>query len=320
MEDECVASISCGSRHTIAITEDGEAFSWGLGHFGCLGRSFTPFDYDADTAVAQFAGLGNHQIEHAGLPLAEEENRFVPAPPVQQQVVAELPERDYAAELTAHLDLIANLSLDDSSDQCIPKQIDSLKEIKIVGASAGHRHSLLLDNNGSLYSCGSGNGLGHGDTQRQLMPVKITAFDEEKVRILRMSAGVDISMAVTTTGRVYGWGVADGGRLGLGESRAVLLPRRVLDVAKAVDVECGYVHSLIVGLDGTLYECGGVGVEGEADGQQRGVETNDGKPRQVPDFNIWHRVPEPKEYVKQERWKKFGKYEVKGRSKMMHET
>jgi hypothetical protein len=46
-----------------------------------------------------------------------------------------------------------------------------------------------------------------------------------------------------------------------------------------------------------------------------------GRPRQVADFNIWHRIPEPKEYVgKKEKWKKLGKYEVKGRVKMMTES
>jgi hypothetical protein len=42
-----------------------------------------------------------------------------------------------------------------------------------------------------------------------------------------------------------------------------------------------------------------------------------GKPAQVSDFNIWHRVPEPKDKVKTERWKKYGKYELKGRSTML---
>jgi hypothetical protein len=46
-----------------------------------------------------------------------------------------------------------------------------------------------------------------------------------------------------------------------------------------------------------------------------------GRPRQVADFNIWHRIPEHKEHVvKKEKWKKFGKYEVKGRAKMMEES
>lgn len=139
-----------------------------------------------------------------------------------------------------------------------------------------------------------------------------------------MSAGVDMSMAVSTAGDVYAWGKTEGGRLGLGmQITRVTLPRRVRlksdtdgQPLKAVDVECGYVHSLIVGLNGTVHQCGTVGIDGEADGQQV-----NGEPTQLEDFNIWHRIPEPKEQkLKQERWKKFGKYEVKGRQKMMEES
>ena len=42
LEDECVLTVSCGARHTLAVTEEGEVWSFGLGHFGVLGRSFTP--------------------------------------------------------------------------------------------------------------------------------------------------------------------------------------------------------------------------------------------------------------------------------------
>jgi hypothetical protein len=38
LDEECVLSVTCGARHTIAITEEGEVFTWGLGHFGVLGR------------------------------------------------------------------------------------------------------------------------------------------------------------------------------------------------------------------------------------------------------------------------------------------
>merc|ERR1711862_283860 len=51
LEDECVASVSCGARHTLCVTDDGEVFSFGLGHFGVLGRSYTPFEYDSDDIV-----------------------------------------------------------------------------------------------------------------------------------------------------------------------------------------------------------------------------------------------------------------------------
>jgi hypothetical protein len=67
---------------------------------------------------------------------------------------------------------------------------------------------------------------------------------------------------------------------------------------------------------------GGVGIDGESDGQAEDEDliSTVGRPRQVADFNIWHRTPEPTEHVKKEKWKKFGKYEVKGRAKMMTES
>jgi alpha-tubulin suppressor-like RCC1 family protein len=144
---------------------------------------------------------------------------------------------------------------------------------------------------------------------------------------MQISAGVDMSMAVSTAGKVFSWGKADGGRIGLGNINGIVnIPRQVRltnpesgALIKAIDVECGYVHALIVGLDGTLHQCGGVGINGADDGQQvPNSEEGMGLPVQVKDFNIWHRLLEPKEAVKPaEKWKKYGKYEVSGRSKMM---
>jgi alpha-tubulin suppressor-like RCC1 family protein len=241
--------------------------------------------------------------------------------------------RDAAAELAAHLDLIASVSLDDASDQCVPKVIDMLQgRVKLVGASAGHRHSLLLDEHGAVYSCGAGSGgaLGHGDDQSQMLPCKITFFDDTNdgnnnnnshpaVRIRQLSAGVDMSMAVSTTGDVYSWGKTDNGRIGLGMTIGKVNVPHLVPLAehvKAVDVECGYVHSMILGVDGTVHVCGNVGVEGDWDGLQ--LDGNDdGRPRMIEGMNVWHRLAAPTDepVVKAPPRKKYGKYEVKGRSK-----
>ena len=191
LEDECVCNITCGARHTIAVTEDGEVYSWGLGHFGVLGRSFTPYDHDPDAAVLGMGadldeGAGQNGVAPAGAVAAAAAAAAAAVAPAMGQVEAAAPtagttgleSSNFTAELLAHLDMIANLSLTDSSDQCIPKQIDSLQGIKIVGASAGHRHTLLLDEFGGLYSCGAGvtGCLGHGDNQSQMVPMRIHEF------------------------------------------------------------------------------------------------------------------------------------------------
>jgi hypothetical protein len=140
LDDEVVSSISCGSRHTLAVTEDGLVFSWGLGHFGVLGRSYTPFDYDADAAVENLmGGEGGNAVVNVmgggggdggdggdgdGEPDLGEVVRSLiaqeaqEAHPLANDRAAQLADQDYAAELRAHLDLIANVSLNDSSDQC----------------------------------------------------------------------------------------------------------------------------------------------------------------------------------------------------------
>jgi alpha-tubulin suppressor-like RCC1 family protein len=318
LQDECVATVSCGARHTLAVTEEGEVFSWGLGHFAVLGRSYTSFDHSSDTAVRSFVGDGEDEPAVAA-DVAPAMGGPAEAPAANAAAAAG-GTMTAAEELIAHLFMLANLTLDDSSDQCIPKVIDSLQGIKIVGASAGHRHSLLLDERGGLYSCGAGitGCLGHGDNHSQMVPLRIQQFDDEQVRIMQVSAGVDMSMAVSTTGEVFAWGKTDKGRLGLGiENRLVTLPRKVSvesdgEPIKAVDVECGYVHSIVVGLNGTIHLCGKVGINGELDG-----EAGQGLPSQIEDFNIWHRTPEPKVIVKKERWKKLNTYEVKGKAKMM---
>lgn len=309
LEDEIVLSVSCGARHTLVCTEEGEVFSFGLGHFGVLGRSFTPYEYFNNAAVQ---GLGvevaNHDIEDTNTNI-----------------------RTLDDQTRQQLDLISNLTLDDGSDQCIPKVIEALQGIKIIGVSAGHRHSMFLGANGDVYTCGDGSGgaLGHGDTEKQDFPIKVQYFVRNNIKIMQISAGVDISMAITTTGHVYAWGNTKNGRIGV-ENYAtdfVCLPHKVKLLNKnwqkkqAVDVECGYTHSIIVCVDGTIHTCGYVDTDraDAEDGFEPLTPGSDDKPIQIPDFNIWHRLPEPTENKKKDKWKKYGKYELKGRSAMMAE-
>eukprot|EP00970_Alexandrium_tamarense_P000262 scaffold31_cov198-Alexandrium_tamarense.AAC.3 len=316
LEDECVSNMSCGCRHTLVVTEEGEVFSWGLGRYGVLGRSYTDFTYNTDIGMANPEGDdGQVQGIAARPPPMRPDNIDAVVNAANNAGPVAGGGNGGMEDLMISLDAL-NLTLDDPSDQCFPKVVDALGAFRAVGVSAGHRHSMVLDEHGGLYTFGSGasGALGHGDLVGQEFPVKVMQFEENNVRIHQMSAGVDMSMAVSTTGDVYAWGKAKEGRIGLGNNNDICLPRKV-DVGdanfKGVDVECGYVHSLIIGLDGSVYQCGGVGVDGKDDGQNTG---GDGFPVLLSGYNIWHRIAEPKEKVFKQQWKKYGKYELKGRS------
>lgn len=153
IDDECILSVSCGARHTLCVTEDGEVFSFGLGHFGVLGRTYTPYEYFAPQALSNM-----------GIEVDQEQQQ------VAQQPLGHIEQID--DEMRSHLDLLANLTLDDNSDQCFPKVIDSLQGVNIVSACAGHRHSMFLDSYGGVYTCGSG----HGPEEKQEIPMKVMKF------------------------------------------------------------------------------------------------------------------------------------------------
>jgi len=163
------------------------------------------------------------------------------------------------------------------------------------------------------------------------VPMKVMYFADRDIKIMQISVGVDISMVVTTTGEVYGWGCTKNGRIGINnttEADFISLPEKVEiktpdgEPMKAVDVECGYVHSVVVGCDGTLHMCGFVDLDGADETSPGNVNFTPGSetcPTQLPDFNIWHRLPEPKgeEKKKAERWKSYGTYQTQGRSAML---
>jgi alpha-tubulin suppressor-like RCC1 family protein len=70
-------------------------------------------------------------------------------------------------------------------------------------------------------------------------------------------------MAVSSEGEVYAWGKSSKGQIGIDSGgNEVFTPRKVNlkddhgEAIRAVDVECGYEHSLVIALDGTVHFCG----------------------------------------------------------------
>ena len=119
--------------------------------------------------------------------------------------------------------------------------------------------SLALSADGALWSwgCGGQGVLGHGDEQYQLLPTKIEAFAGQ--RVVAVSAGGDHSLALTADGAVWSWGGGTYGKLGHGNQRTQLLPKKIeaFDGRRAVAVSAGAYHSLATTPDGTIFTWGG---------------------------------------------------------------
>jgi alpha-tubulin suppressor-like RCC1 family protein len=162
--------------------------------------------------------------------------------------------------------------------QLTPKLIASLQGVKIVAAAAGFFNSLLIADDGRVFSFGSGgNGssprllvedrcrvctdrvrqlagkLGHGDQANQLVPKQVAALGFHKVT--RVSAGPCHTLALTAQGRVFSFGNGQNGRLGHGDEQYAFAPRMVqaLQHERIIDISAGECHSLALTDTGRVY-------------------------------------------------------------------
>lgn len=69
-------------------------------------------------------------------------------------------------------------------------------------------------------------------------------------------AGHDHTLAITTKGKVYAWGVGGNGQLGLGDYQARMVPTAVTLPGPAVQVAAGWGHSLALLADGRVFTWG----------------------------------------------------------------
>ena len=127
-------------------------------------------------------------------------------------------------------------------------------------ASAGSVHSLVVTEEGALYSFGRGifGVLGHGSVGDERSPMMVDALCH--VRIADAAAGVNFSLALTEDGTVFSWGRNTGGQLGPGHKGGdEALPQKVeaLSGLKVCAVAAGCDISSAVTAAGALYMWGG---------------------------------------------------------------
>ena len=198
-------AVSAGQDHSLAITADGSAWSWGFGGIGRLGH-----------------GDGQDQL----LPKKIEAL-------AGRRVVAVAAGRMHSVALTADAAWswgagdFFRLGHGDQQIQLLPKQIEALAGQRVVAMSV-RVHSLALTADGGVWSWGNNSRgrLGHGDEQDQLLPKKIEAFAGQ--RVVAVSAGMAYSLAITTDGAVCTWGHGQSGCLGHGEDLShQLLPKKI---------------------------------------------------------------------------------------------
>jgi len=132
--------------------------------------------------------------------------------------------------------------------------------------AANKRHSVFIDGEGRLSSCGSAPSyypalLGHGAGVTRLnTPTRLPSPVGDE-RAVSVSAGVYHSLALAADGAVWSWGRGGFGRLGHGDQQSQWQPKKVEAFAgqRVIAVSVGYAHSLALTADGAVWSWGSGG-------------------------------------------------------------
>ncbi|KAK7116135.1 hypothetical protein V1264_001871 [Littorina saxatilis] len=234
-----ISSSKGSDGHTLALSVEGEVFSWGDGDYGKLGHGSN------STVKTPKQILG---------PLVGKKIKCISAGYRHSSAVTEegelytWGEGDYG-----------RLGHGDKTSCSTPRLVKDIGEVGQVACGSVHTVALSQDGK-TVWSFGSGdNGkLGHGDMNRYNKPRVIEAFSGMHIR--KVACSGQSSLALTSTGQVYAWG--SGSCLGCGQSGVAeftaLRPRLVEDLQniRIVDISCGDSHCLALSHDNEVYAWG----------------------------------------------------------------
>ncbi|KAJ7533995.1 hypothetical protein O6H91_13G074600 [Diphasiastrum complanatum] len=199
---ESLKGISCkkvatGLSFTVALTENGEVYTWGSNSHGQLGHGDTN-DVAMPGKVAGLSICGLVAMISAGASHTLAVTRD-----------GALYSFGYGANFC--------LGHGDTANEHSPRLVESLREqnIFLVGIAAGDEHSVALDSSGYVYTWGKGycGALGHGDELDQRTPLLVTALGS--FLSVQVCARKRKTFAVGVNGSVFAFGWMGCGSLGL---------------------------------------------------------------------------------------------------------
>ncbi|KAG2572220.1 hypothetical protein PVAP13_7KG160600 [Panicum virgatum] len=268
-----IASVICGADHTTAYSEEElQVYSWGWGDFGRLGHGnstdvFTPQPVKAlqglkikqiacgdshclaVTMAGEVQSWGRNQNGQLGLGTTEDSllpQKIQAFEGVCVKMIAAGAE--HTSAVTEDGDLYGwgwgrygNLGLGDRNDRLFPEKVSSVEGEKMVLVACGWRHTITVSESGTMYTYGwSKYGqLGHGDFEDHLVPHKLESLKDSTIS--QISGGWRHTMALTSEGKLYGWGWNKFGQVGVGNNDDHCSPVQVHFPEEQVWHVCGTV-------------------------------------------------------------------------------
>jgi alpha-tubulin suppressor-like RCC1 family protein len=229
-------TIGAGYDHSLAIKSDGTLWAWGAGSFGRLGLGNTT----AYSSPKQIGALTSWLNVSGGL-------------------YHSVATKTDGTLWTWGSNTQGALGLGNTTNYSSPKQVGALTNwLKVA---AGIYACFAIKTDGTMWSWGFNNGstgvLGINSTILAISsPQQIGSSTQWlNVSTAKQSNGY-YTLATTTSGTLYAWGLNGNGQLGLGDTTYRISPVQIGALTNWLTVSCGVYSAQAVKSDGTLWTWG----------------------------------------------------------------
>jgi alpha-tubulin suppressor-like RCC1 family protein len=257
MQDRRIVSVAAGYMHSLALSAEGEVYSWGTGVHGALGHGdecakvAVPRRIESLSRIEQIAAGPNSTsaaVDEQGRLFTWGRARF------EEEVEDEdggIEEFEGPSGLGYELNA-------EAMHQATPKRVDALSPERVVGVALGDGFTLAVTDAGAVFSFGCSLdgylGHGHGSSRSEVLPRRIEARVKSGHRFVAVAAGSHHSLALTEEGELYGWGDGSANGHGRGEHTPQLVTALIGQCVKLVDAQSYY--SCAVTAKGELFTWG----------------------------------------------------------------
>ncbi|XP_028298817.1 probable E3 ubiquitin-protein ligase HERC1 isoform X3 [Gouania willdenowi] len=224
LQGKVVVCVSAGYRHSAAVSEDGELYTWGEGDFGRLGHGDSN-SRNIPTLVKDISNVGEVSCGSSHTIALSKDGRTV---------------WSFGGGDNG------KLGHGDTNRVYKPKVVEALQGMFIRKVCAGSQSSLIMTSTGQVYAWGCGACLGCGSSEATALRPKLLE-ELATTRVVDVSIGDSHCVALSHDNEVYAWGNNSMGQCGQGNSTGpITKPKKVvgLDGVAIQQISAGTSHSL----------------------------------------------------------------------------
>jgi len=202
MQDRRIVSVAASQWHCLALSCEGEVYSWGNGDFGSLGYfgggAREVLNWIELLSCVESIVVGFFVVDLFFMSVAFDADGilFTWGQATDDEDEPDSSSLGYARD-------------SQTESQLTPKWVEALSEDSVVGVALGCGFTLAVTDAGAVFSFGYGKrgALGHGLLEAEVLPRRIEALTLTGRRFVAVAAGASHALALTEEGELYGWGM-----------------------------------------------------------------------------------------------------------------